>query len=175
MDGSTTAHAGRTATVAFIVATSMVLVGCGDGGNDAPSVNPATTAPATVTPSDGGAVNVELQEFAVGVDSATAPAGEIAFNVTNTGPEDVHEFVIIRTDLALTDLPTDADGAVEEDKAGLEVIDEVEDLAVGATEPLDVNLDPGSYVFICNIVQTESDGTIEAHYAEGMRTSFTVA
>ena len=29
-------------------------------------------------------------------------------------------------------------------------------------------------MLICNILQEEPDGTLEAHYAEGMRTGFTV-
>jgi hypothetical protein len=29
-------------------------------------------------------------------------------------------------------------------------------------------------VLICNIVQTEPDGTIESHYQKGMRTALTV-
>jgi hypothetical protein len=36
------------------------------------------------------------------------------------------------------------------------------------------DLAPGKYVLICNIVQTEPDGSIEAHYKVGMRTAFTV-
>ena len=36
------------------------------------------------------------------------------------------------------------------------------------------DLAPGKYVLICNIVQTEPDGSKEAHYKVGMRTAFTV-
>ena len=62
-----------------------------------------------------------------------------------------------------------------EESEGLTIVDEVEDLAVDATESLSVDLEAGSYVLICNVVQEEPDGTMEAHYAEGMRASFTVA
>jgi hypothetical protein len=56
----------------------------------------------------------------------------------------------------------------------MEVVDEIEDIPVGETPTLTVDLEPGAYALICNIVQEEPDGTLEAHYAEGMRTGFTV-
>jgi uncharacterized cupredoxin-like copper-binding protein len=116
-------------------------------------------------------VNVTLQEWAVVPDVESAPAGEITFAVTNDGPDDVHEFVILRTDLDPGDLPTDATGAVDEAGAGMEVIDEIEDLAVGDTQEVTVTLEAGSYVLICNVYSADEQ---EAHYAEGMRIAFTV-
>ncbi len=118
-------------------------------------------------------VDISLREFSIAPSVATAPAGTVTFEVTNDGPNDVHEFVVIRTDLAIDALPTDDDGAVLEDGEGMEVIDEIEDLAVGSSETLMLDLEPGTYVLICNIVE-EEDGTTEAHYAMGMRAAFTV-
>lgn len=131
---------------------------------------------ATETASDGGAatVAITLKEFAVSADPASAPAGSVTFDVTNDGPDDVHEIVVIKTDLAPTDLPVDKDGAVVEGGEGMEVVDEIEDIPVGETMTLTVDLEAGSYALICNILQEEPDGTLEAHYAEGMRTGFTV-
>ena len=103
----------------------------------------------------------------------SAPAGEVTFNVGNVGPEDTHEFVIFRTDLAPDALPTAPDGSVDEEGEGVELIDEIEDIAVGATPTLTVSLDAGSYVLICNIVEDEGDETI-VHYQQGMWTGFTV-
>jgi uncharacterized cupredoxin-like copper-binding protein len=106
-------------------------------------------------------------------EADSTSAGEVTFEVTNDGPEDIHEFVVIKTDLDVAELATDADGAVDEAGEGMEVIDEIEDLAVGASETLMLTLEAGSYVLICNIVE-EEDGETEAHYALGMRTAFTV-
>jgi hypothetical protein len=149
----------------------LVLVACGDDddGGAAPSE--------TNAPDDGastGTVAVTLQEFAVSVVPASVPAGSVTFDVTNDGPDDTHEFVVIKTDLGPTELPTDKDGAVEEDGKGIEVVDEIEDIPVGENPSLTVDLDAGSYVLICNILQEEPDGTLEAHYSEGMRAGFTV-
>lgn len=125
---------------------------------------------------DGGAstVAITLEEFAVSADPASVPAGSVTFDATNDGPDDTHEFVVIMTDLGPTELPTDKDGVVEETGEGMEVVDEIEDIPVGETPTLTVDLDAGAYALICNILQKEPDGTLEAHYAEGMRTGFTV-
>ena len=120
---------------------------------------------------DGTTVAVELQEFAVLPSQSSAPAGSITFEVENIGPEDVHEFVVMKTDLAPEALPVDEDGVVDEAGGGMEVIDEIEDIAVGDSQSLSVNLDAGAYVLLCNIWDEDEQ---EAHYSLGMRTGFTV-
>ena len=122
---------------------------------------------------DETTVDVTVQEFAVIPASSSAPAGDVTFDVTNEGPDDTHEFVVFKTDLAPDALPTAADGSVDEEGEGVELIDEIEDIAVGDTPTLTVSLDAGSYVFICNIVEEEGGETI-AHYQQGMRVAFTV-
>jgi uncharacterized cupredoxin-like copper-binding protein len=112
-----------------------------------------------------------VQEFAVIPAAASAPAGDVTFNVTNDGPDDTHEFVVFKTDLAPDALPTNEDGTVDEEGEGVEHIDEIEDIAVGDTQSLSVNLQAGNYVLICNIYDEAEQ---EAHYQEGMRVGFTV-
>jgi uncharacterized cupredoxin-like copper-binding protein len=119
----------------------------------------------------GGTVNVTLQEFSVATDPATVDAGEVVFEATNEGPDDVHEFVVFRTDLDPTELPTDENGAVVETGEGVELIGEIEDIPVGETQSVTLDLEAGNYVLICNIWDEDEQ---EAHYQEGMRTTFTV-
>jgi uncharacterized cupredoxin-like copper-binding protein len=119
----------------------------------------------------GGTVDVTLQEFAVGADPSSVGAGDVKFDVTNNGPEDEHEFVVIKTDLAPTELPVDENGAVDEEGAGIDVIGEIEPFAVGQTKSITFDLEAGSYVLICNVWDAQEQ---EAHYSEGMRTGFTV-
>jgi uncharacterized cupredoxin-like copper-binding protein len=122
----------------------------------------------------GTTVAVTLQEFAVLPAQDSAPAGSITFDVENKGPEDTHEFVVIKTDLAPDALPTAEDGSVDETGEGIdEVIGEIEDIAPGSKETLKVDLEAGSYVLICNVVEEEGADTL-VHYALGMRTGFTV-
>jgi uncharacterized cupredoxin-like copper-binding protein len=151
-----------------LAAVALVLSACGGGASPG-----TTTTTATGTPAAGGmtTIDVTLQEFAVIPAADAAPAGDVTFKITNDGPEDVHELVILKTDLGASALPTDENGAVDEAGAGIEVIDEVEDLEVGAAQDLTVNLAAGKYVLLCNIFdETEN----EAHYKMGMRIDFTV-
>jgi uncharacterized cupredoxin-like copper-binding protein len=99
-------------------------------------------------------------------------AGEVVFEATNEGPDDVHEFVVFRTDLDPTELPTDENGAVVETGEGIELIGEIEDIPVGETQSVTLDLEAGNYVLICNIWDEDEQ---EAHYQEGMRTTFTVS
>lgn len=137
----------------------LVLAGCSSSGSNAASS------------AAGGTVNVTLTEWAVVTDKASVPAGDVAFEVTNAGTQFAHEFVVIKTDLAPADLPA-IDGKVDEAGAGIEFIGEVEGMAIGAAESVSFNLTAGKYVLICNVVETT--GGLEAHYAQGMRTAFTV-
>ena len=119
----------------------------------------------------GTTIDVTLQEWSVNPSPASAPAGEVTFTVTNDGPEDIHEFVVLKTDLDPGDLPTDDHGAVTEDGEGIEVVDEIEDIPVGEAQELTVTLEAGNYVLLCNIYSQDED---EAHYEQGMRTAFEV-
>jgi uncharacterized cupredoxin-like copper-binding protein len=120
---------------------------------------------------DSSTVSVELQEFSLNPSEGSAPAGEVTFELNNVGQE-THEFVVLKTDLEVLDLPTADDGSVDEEGSGIEVVDEVEDIPAGESEELAVDLEEGRYVLICNIVEEEG-GEPESHYQEGMRTAFT--
>lgn len=121
----------------------------------------------------GAKVDVLLSEFIVEPDPAKAPAGEITFMAKNEGEEE-HELVIVKTDLAPDALPTLDDGSFDERGAGVEVIDEIEDIAAGTSDEITVTLEAGKYVLLCNLVEEEESGEVESHYAEGMHAAFTV-
>ena len=132
----------------------------------------ASCAAATPTPAAGTTIDVAVQEWAVLPSQASAPAGEVTFTITNDGPDDIHEFVVMKTDLAPADLPTLEDRSVDEAGEGIEeVMGEIEEIPVGETMDLTVTLAAGKYVLLCNIYDTTED---EAHYEEGMHTAFTV-
>lgn len=151
-----------------ILVTVALLVGaCSDDKTATPTAAPSTPAPtatATFVHEPGeNTVTVTVKEFAVTLDPATAAAGNLNFDVTNSGAV-VHEFVIIKTDLDPKALPLDASGT-KLDETNLQVIGELEDIAVGATAKGEFELAAGKYVLLCNI---------EGHYAAGMTTGFVV-
>lgn len=147
----------RAATLLVACATAGLLVACSeDNDNNAEST-----------------VNVTLREFSVTPDRASVSAGHVTFDVTNVG-EDMHEFLVIKTNLAPNALPTEDDGSYEEDGEGTELLDEIEEIDPGDSAELSLDLDAGHYVLICNMVHEEDDGEVEVHYALGMRTAFTV-
>lgn len=109
-----------------------------------------------------GPITASLKEFSITLGRATATAGSVTFNVTNAGTI-LHEFVVLDTDTAAASLTVGPDGIVSED--GLTVVNEIEDIAVGATPTLTVPLTAGHYAIICNIA---------GHYAGGMRADLQV-
>ena len=153
--------------LAAVSVIALAIVACSTG---TASPSPAAADPSAVD-GTGTTVAVTLQEWSVLPAPDSVPAETVTFQVTNTGPEDVHEFVVLKTDLDPGALPVDANGAVTEEGEGIEVVDEIEDVAVGATQELTATLAPGKYVLLCNIYdETEK----EAHYKMGMRTAFAV-
>jgi uncharacterized cupredoxin-like copper-binding protein len=173
-------YARRSLGIASLPIAALLALSCGGTGaspspahSAAPTatVGPSATGAASASAGSGTTVAVTVQEFSVLPAVASVPTGDVTFSVTNSGPDDVHEFVIIRTDLAPAALPTLETHAVDEEADGLEVIDEIEDIAVGTTQQVTATLEPGAYVLICNIYD---EGEHEAHYQMGMYTSFTV-
>jgi uncharacterized cupredoxin-like copper-binding protein len=153
-------HAG-----AAILPALLILAACSSSASPSASSAPDESAGETT-------IEVTLQEFSIVLADSSVPAGTITFSVTNDGPDLIHEFVVIRTDLAPADLPVDdTTGAVDESGEGLEVVDELEDVEVGSTVELTVDLEAGAYVLICNIDEGTPD---TSHYHQGMRTAFTV-
>jgi uncharacterized cupredoxin-like copper-binding protein len=69
---------------------------------------------------------------------------------------------VIKTDLASDALPT-ANAQVDEGQ--VDVAASIPEYAAGETKEVSVDLEPGSYVFICNVA---------GHYDLGMRAGFTV-
>jgi hypothetical protein len=119
-----------------------------------------------------GDVNVVLGEWVVEPDPPAAPAGSLTIVADDQGGED-HELVIVRADDP-ADLPTDEDGAVDEEGIAQEdFIGEIEDVASGTQRSGTFTLDPGTYVFFCNVVEEEEGGEVESHFAEGMHATFT--
>ena len=150
----------RGIVIAGLLLALPLVVACGDDDDDDGN-------------GEASEVAITLREWSVGADPASVKEGDVTFTAENVGPDDPHELVVVKTDLAPGDLPTREDGGVDEDGEGIEIIGEIEEFAVGETHSATWDLEAGDYVLICNIVE-EEDGELEAHYALGMRLAFTV-
>ena len=154
--------------VGALCLTLLLLAAC---SSDTPAASSSSAATSGSSPSPcgeitpaGGEIAVTEMDFAIEPSPTSAPAGKVAFDIQNEGPQ-THEFVVFKTDLDPADLPTNADGTVDEEGQGVKHIDEVEDIAACTSESLAVNLAAGNYVLICNL---------PGHYASGMHTAFTI-
>lgn len=109
----------------------------------------------------GTQVSVAITDASFDMDVIKAQAGTITFVVENVGTM-VHEFEVFSGAEAGQDLPIANNVA---DTSGLTAVDEVEDIVPGSTIELSVDLEPGTYLLICNL---------PGHYAAGNWSQFTV-
>lgn len=169
--------------VVWSIVMVLTLAGCGGSAESEGEVSEAAAAPseaAAAEPSEepsstavAGDVTVVLGEWIVEPTPTSVEADGVAFVADNQGGEE-HELVVVRADDP-TDLPTDADGAVDEAQIPEEdFIGEIEEFPNGEQRTATFDLEPGTYVLFCNITETEDDGEVESHFVEGMATTLTV-
>jgi uncharacterized cupredoxin-like copper-binding protein len=105
---------------------------------------------ANAKPATGGrVVRVKAQDFKFEAP-AVVPAGDVVISAHNLGP-DAHELIVARADSA-GDLPLRPDGiTVDEDAIEGDTAGAIEPFGYGATEEFSAHLDPGRYVFFCNM------------------------
>ena len=167
MKGSLRRFASPAVAVALILILALAAACNGDDDGDGNGDGNGDTAPrATAEAPDGDAattIDVSLTEFAVGLSANTAAAGTVTFNLSSDGAM-AHNFRVVKTDLDPDALAVDEDTFMV-NEADVDVVASSANLDVGDTEELTVDLEPGSYVLICNI---------PTHYDAGMTTAFTV-
>jgi uncharacterized cupredoxin-like copper-binding protein len=101
-------------------------------------------------------MTVTLNEYAVISERPSVPAGEVTFDVVNTG-EEIHELILFKSDQDSKALPTKGD-EVDEAQAG-EYIGGWEDVQPAQAASGTLVLEPGNYILLCNLTK---------HYAAGM-------
>lgn len=152
---------------------AVIACSSDDNSGSTPTKATATTTPAASSVATTNAVDVSVQEWSIIPSVDSAKAGPVTFNVQNIGPKEEHEFVVLKTDLAADALPKLADGSVDEQGAGISSPGEIEGMGAGEHKSATFNLQPGKYMFICNLID-QGDGGVEVHFKEGMFASFTV-
>jgi plastocyanin len=110
-------------------------------------------------------VPVTIRDFSVTVGSSTLPAGSNKLAIQNSGAT-VHELEVFTVPAGVDPaaLPV-VNSVADTASVGMTIVDEKEDIAPGTGASLTVNLQPGTYAFICNL---------PTHYGLGMHATVTV-
>ena len=118
-------------------------------------------------------VKAKLLEFKIKPKPKTTTAGKVRVVAKNIGSEK-HELVVVKAANAAV-LPTMADGSVNEAAiAETDKFGEIGEFKAKKTKHKTFNLDPGTYVLFCNLVDQESDGSTLSHFKQGMYTTLVV-
>jgi uncharacterized cupredoxin-like copper-binding protein len=132
--------------VAALVAAQLLLAGCSSDEREAESRS---------------AASVVEKDFNITAPKTIA-AGDVDIAVKNLGPVS-HELIVARGTAA--DLPLRHDAVtVDEDAIEPRIVGALEPVGAGVHE-LDLNLEPGRYVLLCNM---------NGHYRSGMHTEVVV-
>jgi uncharacterized cupredoxin-like copper-binding protein len=113
-----------------------------------------------VLPADVNVI-VDFKEYTITLNTPTAKAGIVKFGIRNQGTM-VHDFDLIKTDLAPDKLPIDGASAKAKTDG---LVKQMINIAQGRVTTLEAKLDAGHYVIICNVA---------GHYQLGMRAELTV-
>ena len=136
-------------TVRMLLLTAALgsaVAACGSGSG--------TASQGTPTPSPTAFV---LQQWSITAPTTQLHAGKVLVTAANRGNE-THELVIVRADDPAS-LPTKSDGSVDEDKIPeASKPGEIADIKAGSTLTKTIDLAPGNYVAICNLVDTMGQG-----------------
>lgn len=138
-----------TRTLQFVLTLNLVLSAC---------VAVSQAGPPTV--------DISLTTYAMKISPETIQSGDVKFVVKNNAPDLVHEFILVKTDLAIDKLPLNADGRVDEEASQIKEVGVAEDVNPGTSAEFSATLEAGRYVYFCNI---------DTHYSVGMRGEFTIA
>jgi len=116
----------RLAFVLIVIAVAVVAAACGRGGAPSQPAQP---------PAPGGpsAVSVDEKEWTITFATPTVKAGQVTFNVSNSGAIE-HNFVIVETKF------------------------EIAATQPGKSKTGTTTLQPGTYTVICNIPGHEEAG-----------------
>lgn len=122
-----------------------------------------------------GVIKVTTKEWGIVTSKNSTGPGKITFVITNKG-EDDHEIEVVKLDgnQSVRDFPRVSNRSADDNWVAPRGMGEVEDIKPGMTKKLVLNLKPGRYALICNMVEKEADGSIEAHYDKGMSKLFIV-
>jgi len=153
---------------ALLAIAAIFAAGCGgdDDTTTTEAENETAAAAEGGSGSSGSALAIEMGDFFFAPSDVTTQAGSTTIEAPNKGSVE-HELVLFKTDIDPADLPTEANGEVDEEKLDevAEEAGEIADVEAGQTGAEEFDLKPGKYVMFCNL---------PGHYAQGMYGTVTV-
>lgn len=114
---------------------------------------------------------MRLTDYDVLLSETSVSAGKVELVIDNAGGF-VHELLVVRSDLAIDELPKTADGLFDESASSVQVVAEANDIAAGATVTITEQLDAGGCYRICN--RPAEPGDPKTHFQHGMLAPLTV-
>jgi uncharacterized cupredoxin-like copper-binding protein len=147
-----------------VIVGAIVYSGCGDDNKS--SSDSASTATTTAQQSGGKSIEIRMDDYSFSPKDATASPGRVKITAPNDGKV-VHELVLFKTDQDPGSFKVSG-GEVNEqalEASGAKSPGEIADVESGQSKSATLDLTPGKYAMICNVV---------GHYQRGMYGSLTV-
>ena len=126
----------------------------GGGGHDMGGGSHGAAAPAENAAAGAQTVEVEMGDMFIKTDKPSVKAGDVTFNVTNTGAT-MHG-------MAAAVVPVKVNGGMLDES---QLTNKGDELAGGEATTFDAKLEPGKYELVC---------FVPGHYAAGQKTPFEV-
>ena len=120
----------RLTLLGILLGGMLFAAACGGDDEKTGTTTTTTRSTSAASGSRGAAqqINVTLQEYSIIPEKTSARVGKITFNIENKGPKEAHEMLVFKTDTPLDKLPTQSDGALDEEAPELEPIDEISEI-----------------------------------------------
>jgi len=154
--------------LALVATAAIAFTGCGGSDSTSSSATEAETSEANAGSAGGGGSTAEIKmgDYFFSPAEASLEAGPTTIEAPNEGSVE-HELVVFKTNIDPAELPTEANGDVDEEKLDeiAEEEGEVADVEAGQAKSEKFKLSPGTYVMFCNL---------PGHYAQGMYGTITV-
>lgn len=162
----------------------LALAGCRDEGVSIESIDPPPGSGSGTGVASGSdacapgdpldpALTVTMDEYQILPEEDELTRGPARFRAVNSGKK-VHELYVVQA-RAIEGIPLERNGSV--DMEALEeddrLLGELHGIQSGKSCDLELDLEPGTYVMLCNIRERSNDGVVN-HFLQGMRARFKV-
>lgn len=114
--------------------------------------------------SPGDLLAMELDEWSMTIEPATAESGPVRFDIDHRG-ELEHELVLM-PGTTPADIPRNEDGSV--DVTTRRPIDQIKSVTPGTYRVNAPNLPQGEYLWLCSLATPGADGQMVSHLDQGM-------